>query len=147
MASLAKRFPLAQLHRMASLAKRFPPAYWTLYVVLGKSLPTCLLYIVWRPWQSASIPTCLLDIVCCPWQSASLLPIGHRIAFLAERFPLAYWTSYGVLGKALQLPLAYWTSYGVLGKALPTICRLDIVCRPWQSASHLLDTVWFLLKF
>ena len=69
---------------MASLAKRFPLAYWTSYGVLGKALPTCLLDIVWRPWQSAS-----------------LLPIGHLMASLAKRFPIAHWTSYGVLGKAL----------------------------------------------
>ena len=94
---------------MASLAKRFPIAYWTSYGVLGKALPSCLLDIVWRSWQSAS-----------------LLPIGHRMAFLAKRFPLAYWTLYGVLGKAL----AYWTLYDVLGKALPTYL-LDIVWRPW----------------
>ena len=71
-------------HRMMSLAKRFPLAYWILYGVLGKALPTFLLDIVRRPWQSASH-----------------LPIGHSTASLAKRLPLSYWTSYDVLGKAL----------------------------------------------
>ena len=37
---------------------------------------------------------------------------------------------------AKRFPLAYWTSYDVLGKALPT-CLLNIVWRPRESASHL----------
>ena len=47
---------------MTPLAKRFPLACWTSCDVLGKALPTCLLDIVW-----------------CPWQSASHLPAGHRL--------------------------------------------------------------------
>ena len=37
---------------------------------------------------------------------------------------------------AKRFPFAYWTCYAVLGKALPN-CILDVVCRPWQSASRL----------
>ena len=85
MASLLKRASHLLIgHHAASLAKRFPLACWTSYGVLGKALPTCLLDIVW-----------------CPWQNTSFLPVGHRMAFLAKHFPLACWTSYGVLGKAL----------------------------------------------
>ena len=117
MGSLAKRTHLPIEHGLASLANRFPLACWASYGVLGKAFSTCLLDTVWRPWQSA--PKCLLNSVWRPWQSVVHLPIGQRMASLAKRFPLAY-----------------WTSYGVLGKSLPT-CLLDIVWRPLQSASHL----------
>ena len=119
MVSLLKRFLIG--HRMPALAKRFLLAYWALYGVVVKALP----YWTSNAVLGKALPSCLLDIVWLPWQSASFLPIGHRMVSLLKRFLLAYWTSYGVLVKALP----YWTSNAGLGKALPS-CLLGIVwCR------------------
>ena len=53
---------------MTFVAKRFPLTYWTSCNILAKALPTSLLGIVFRPWQSASH-----------------LPIGHRVTSLPKR--------------------------------------------------------------
>ena len=102
------------------LTHSLPPGCHNYDVLIDQALPVFIMDIVWRPWQSPSNS-----------------PIGHRMASLAKRFPLACLTSYGVvLGKAVPTCTAYCTSYDVLGKAVPT-CLLDIVWRPWQSGSHL----------